>query len=172
MLYFARRLYYTKNLPYIDGVVYADFPHYVAYIVSRSEYGMSAKAVQINFEGGITMKSAFGLNENIAAAISYLLGPISGIIMLVVERENKFVRFHALQSTLWFLFMWIIFWVVGIVTGIPFIGLLLRIIAWPVMWIWRVVFVGSRLFLMFKAATSSEYKLPFVGEVAWNQVNK
>jgi len=118
------------------------------------------------------MKSVFGLSENIAAALSYLLGPISGIVMLVLERENKFVRFHALQSTLWFLFLWIIFWVVGIVTGLPFIGWIIFIVSRPVMWIWRLVFISSKLFLMFRAATGSEFKLPFVGEVAWNQVNK
>ncbi|MCL2378522.1 MAG: DUF4870 domain-containing protein [Defluviitaleaceae bacterium] len=118
------------------------------------------------------MKSVFGLNENIAAALSYLLGPISGIIMLVLERESKFVRFHALQSTLWFLFMWIIFWVVGIITSVPFIGFIIGIAVWPVMWIWRLVFISSRLLLMFKAAVGSEFKLPFVGDVAWNQANK
>ena len=118
------------------------------------------------------MKSVFGLSENIAAALSYLLGPISGIFMLVAERENKFVRFHALQSTLWFMFLWIIFWVIGLVTGLPLIGWLLGIVLWPVGLLWRVAFIGSRIFLMFRAATGSPYKLPFVGEVAWNQVNK
>jgi len=118
------------------------------------------------------MKSVFGLNENIAAALSYLLGPISGIFMLVMERENKFVRFHALQSTLWFLFLWIIFWVVAMVTGLPFIGFLLSIVLWPVNLVWRLVLVASKVYLMFRAASGSEFKLPFVGDVAWNQVNK
>jgi len=119
------------------------------------------------------MKSVFGLNENIAAALSYLLGPISGIIMLVLERENKFVRFHALQSTLWFLFMWIIIWVIGLLTGLPFIfGILFSVALWPVRILWRIVLVGSKLFLMYRAASGSEFKLPFVGDVAWNQVNK
>ena len=118
------------------------------------------------------MKSVFGLNENIAAALAYLLGPISGIFMLVAERENKFVRFHALQSTLLFLFMWIIYFVLGVLTGIPILGVLLGIILWPVNWLWRVALVASKIFLMFRAATGSQFKLPFVGEVAWNQINK
>jgi len=118
------------------------------------------------------MKSVFGLNENIAAALAYLLGPISGIFMLIAERENKFVRFHALQSTLWFLFLWIIFWVLGAVTGIPFIGWLLRIVLWPVNWVWWLAFIGSKIFLMFRAASGAQFKLPFVGEVVWNQINK
>ena len=118
------------------------------------------------------MKSVFGLNENIAAALSYLLGPITGIFVLVMERENKFVRFHALQSTLWFLFMWIIIWVIGFVTGLPLIGILLGIVLWQVRFLWRLVLISSKLFLMFRAATGSEFKLPFVGSVAWNQIYK
>ena len=118
------------------------------------------------------MKSVFGLNENIAAALSYLLGPISGIFMLALGRESKFVRFHALQSTLWFLFLWIIFWVVGFLTGLSFVGWLFTIASWPVMLVWWPVLIISKLFLMFRAATGSEFKLPVVGEVAWNKVNK
>jgi len=118
------------------------------------------------------MKSVFGLNENIAAALSYLLGPITGIMVLVLERENKFVRFHALQSTLWFLFLWVVFWVLAFVTGLPLIGWLLTVVVWPLRFVLRLVLVGSKLFLMFRAASGSEFKLPFVGDVAWSQVNK
>ena len=46
-------------------------------------------------------KSAFlNLDENVAAAVSYVLGPFTGIPALVMEKENKFVRFHAMQSTI------------------------------------------------------------------------
>ena len=126
------------------------------------------------------MKSVFGLSENMAAAFSYLLGPLSGLLVLVLERENKFVRFHALQSTIWFLFMWIIRWGIGFIQSllgvIPLIG---TPIAWifgfvmaPVMLIWGLGLFGSKIFLMLKALSGSQFKLPFVGEVAWNQINK
>ena len=118
------------------------------------------------------MKSIFGLHENIVSALAYLLGPISGLFVLIAERENKQVRFHALQSTLWFLFLWIVYWVVGLITGLPIIGFLIGIVAIPLMWIWRLLFVTSRIFLMIQAALGHKFKLPFVGEVAWNQVHK
>ncbi|MCL2361635.1 MAG: hypothetical protein FWC73_07475 [Defluviitaleaceae bacterium] len=118
------------------------------------------------------MKSIFGLSENMVAALSYLLGPISGLFVLVAERENKFVRFHALQSTMWFLFMWIVFWVVGIVTGLPLIGFLLWILTRPVIWVWWLFFGASKLVLMIQAALGHQFKLPFVGDVAWNQIHK
>ena len=40
----------------------------------------------------------FGLPENIEAILCYLFGFISGIIFFVVERDNQFIKFHALQS--------------------------------------------------------------------------
>ena len=121
------------------------------------------------------MKSIFNLDEKIVAALSYLVGPITGIFVLVMERENKFVRFHALQSTLWFLFIWVILWIislVGVFTGIPLLGFLVALMLWPVRWVIRAIWFISKLFLMFKAVTGSEFKLPFVGDVAWNQIYK
>ena len=46
-----------------------------------------------------TGKSALGLDGNIAAALSYPIGIIA-IICLIMEKENRFVKFHALQSIL------------------------------------------------------------------------
>jgi len=118
------------------------------------------------------MKSLFGFNENIVAAFSYLLGPISGLPILIFERENKFVRFHALQSTLWFLFLWVVHWGVGLLSSIPFLGIIIGLIAIPVMWVWRMLFVSSKIFLILRALLHHEFKLPYVGDVAWNQVHK
>lgn len=45
-----------------------------------------------------TGDSSTGLSPNIAAALSYVLGPITGVLFLVLEKQNRFVRFHAAQS--------------------------------------------------------------------------
>lgn len=47
-------------------------------------------------------KSSTGLDENIAGALAYVLGFVTGIFFLVVEKNSKFVKFHALQSTIVF----------------------------------------------------------------------
>jgi len=39
-----------------------------------------------------------GLDPNLAAALAYLSGPFSGVLILLVERANSYVRFHAWQS--------------------------------------------------------------------------
>lgn len=46
-----------------------------------------------------TGKSGLGLDGNVAAALGYPIGIIA-IISLVIEKENRFVKFHALQSLL------------------------------------------------------------------------
>lgn len=39
-----------------------------------------------------------GLDENVAGALSYLLGIVSGLTVYLLEPDNGFVRFHAAQS--------------------------------------------------------------------------
>jgi uncharacterized membrane protein len=121
-------------------------------------------------------KSILGLNENLAAALSYILGPFSGIVVLILERENKFVRFHALQSTLWFLMLWVLWWVLYIVTsllgGLWLIGTLIGVIASLLSAIFWIVNIASKIYLIYKAYTGSTFRIPIIGDVAWAQVNK
>ena len=52
-----------------------------------------------------TDRTSLGCDANVAAALAYLLGWISGVAILLIERHNAFVRFHALQSVLVFGFL-------------------------------------------------------------------
>lgn len=122
------------------------------------------------------MKSIFGLDENIAAALSYVLGPLSGIFVLVLEKENKFVRFHALQSTLWFFMLWITGWILGtigsILSHIPVIGWLFGSFFGIIAFLGSFLYFGSKIFLVIRAYQRATYKVPIIGDVAWNQINK
>jgi uncharacterized membrane protein len=106
-------------------------------------------------KGGSTMvakeKSSTGLEENVAGFFCYILGFVSGIVFLVVEKESSFVKFHAKQSTVTFLILLVIFLVFW---WIPVIGFLL-LIAILVLW----------LFLMIKALQGERYLLPIVGQM-------
>ena len=118
------------------------------------------------------MKSIFGLDENLVAALSYVFGPFSGIAVLIMERENKFVRFHALQSTLWFTLIMIVTWVLGLIRSLPLIGWLLGLLTNPATAIIGLIAFGSWLFLMYKAHKGETFKLPIVGDVVWSQINR
>jgi uncharacterized membrane protein len=113
-------------------------------------------------------KSIFGLDENIAGMISYVLAFFSGLVVLVMERENKFVRFHALQSTIWFMFLCIISWVLSIFSRIWVLGFFFGIAHTIV----GVIGFVSWAYLIFMAYRGSTFKLPIIGDVVWAQVNK
>ena len=113
--------------------------------------------------------NVFGLNENLASALSYALLFFSGIVILVMERENKTVRFHALQSTIWFLFISILSWVVGWFAAVPLVGGLISGVLGMAI---GIVWLASWLYLMYTAITGRKFKIPMVGDVVEAQINK
>ena len=97
-------------------------------------------------------KSSTGLDENVAGFLCYLLGFITGIVFLIVEKESRFVKFHAKQSTITFLGLFVISLLIG---WIPVIGTLILIFS-LILW----------LILMIKALQGKRYSLPIVGKMA------
>lgn len=108
-----------------------------------------------------TEKTSTGLDANLAAALSYLVGFVTGAIFLVVEKENRFVRFHAMQSTLLF-------------AGIVALDILLQIVPLLGALVVIVLVVPASaflwLFLMFKAYQGEEFKLPVIGQIASDKI--
>lgn len=104
-------------------------------------------------------KTSTGLDENVAGLLCYVLGFITGVVFLLVEQENKFVRFHAFQS----IFISLILFVVNTVLAfIPFIGWILQ----PIVGLLALVLW---LLLIFKAYSGEKFKLPFLGDLAEKQ---
>lgn len=105
-------------------------------------------------------KKATKSNQNLMGALTYLLGFITGIIFLVIEKENKFIRFHAMQSVIVFGGLFVLQIVLGFVPGVgPVVGGLVSL-ASLVLWV----------LLMIKAFNGEMYKLPYVGEIAAQKV--
>ena len=106
-------------------------------------------------------KSVFDLNENVAGALCYSLLFFSGIFFLIADRENKFVRFHALQSTILFLALAVLS---AVTSWIPIVRLLIPGL------LSLVTFV-CWVFLMFTAFKGQTFKIPILGEVVWDKTN-
>lgn len=104
-------------------------------------------------------KSSTGLDENVAGFLCYLFGFITGIVFLVVEKKSSFVKFHAMQSTITFLSLFVISIILG---WIPIIGLLV----YPI-WILSLILW---LLLMIKAIRGERYSLPIVGKMAEEKI--
>ncbi|WP_245411582.1 DUF4870 domain-containing protein [Alkalicoccus urumqiensis] len=106
--------------------------------------------------------SSSGLSQNAAATLSYVLGFITGLIFLFMEKDNKFVRFHAMQSIV----LSVAFLVLSTVLGfIPIIGWLLGALLSPVALIVWIV-------CMVKAYQGQWFEFPVAGPFSRDQVNK
>jgi uncharacterized membrane protein len=132
-----------------------------------------------------TGKSSIGLDGNLAAALGYPIGIIA-IICLIMEKENRFVKFHALQSILLhvgFIVVAIAVWIIGIVLLVAgaaasaasgsgaaggIIGMLFGLI-WLVV---IVAYIGGLIFAAVKAYGGNYFKLPVIGNMAEKFANK
>lgn len=104
-----------------------------------------------------TDKKGTGLPRNTAAALSYILGWFTGVIFLILEKD-EFVRFHAMQSVL-------VFGGLTILSFVPVINMVLA----------PILLIGGFLvwlILVYKAYQGEEYKLPWVGNFAKKQLKK
>ncbi|MDY0386853.1 MAG: DUF4870 domain-containing protein [Methanolobus sp.] len=72
-------------------------------------------------------ETKLGVSENIVGVIAYFFGLISGIILLFIEKDNRFVRFHAAQSTVLTIAIIVFSIVITIIALIPFIGWLIAL---------------------------------------------
>lgn len=101
-------------------------------------------------------KTSCGMTPNLAALLSYLLGFVTGIAFFLIEKENKYVRFHAMQSIVVFGFLFVL----GIMLPlIPIIGWIFM----PFLWICDIIIW---IILMIKAYQGERFKLPIAGDIA------
>src|SRR5437899_603392 len=126
-----------------------------------------------------TGKSALGLDGNVAAALGYPIGIIA-IICLIMEKENRFVKFHALQAILLydsFFVIWIALLIIGFVLTIAgiaasaatnngAIGGLFGSLMGLVVMVVALAFLALIIFSAVKAYGGLQFKLPIIGNMA------
>ena len=113
-------------------------------------------------------KTSTGLEANVAGLLCYVLGWISGLVFILIEKENKFVRFHAMQSIVTFGAITVVSIALSILGLIPFIGVVFNIINWII----GVLAFVLWIILMVKAAQGTMYKLHWAGNFAEKQVGE
>jgi uncharacterized membrane protein len=127
-----------------------------------------------------------GLDPKVAAALSYIW--IVGLIFYFIEKENRFVRFHAMQSIIFGITNSVIMTVLAVLAAIltvafsvggavagggigTIIGLLVWLI-WLVFWLVCLALFLGLIFAAFKAYQGQKFKLPFIGNMAEKIVDK
>lgn len=95
-----------------------------------------------------------GLKKEMAGALAYVLGPVTGIFFLVTSKD-AFVRFHAMQSIVVFVFLFALQWIMGI-----------TIILFPISAIVGLITFALWLVMIYKAWQGEEWQVPVLGKVA------
>ena len=106
--------------------------------------------------------STTSLEPNVAGLLCYVLGWITGLVFILIEKENKFVRFHAMQSIVTFgafCVLWIPFSILSQLDILrALFGILYTITGILAFVLWIV--------LMVKAYQGERFKLPIAGDIA------
>ena len=116
------------------------------------------------------------LSENVASALCYLVGFITGIVFLVLApyNQNRNIKFHAWQSiflNVGMIGLMIVLSILSIILGAISLGIL-SILMGVVMLVIYLGFFGLWLFLMWKAYNGEKLVLPVIGPLAEAQANK
>jgi uncharacterized membrane protein len=116
-------------------------------------------------------KTNLGLEPNIAGLLCYVpccIGLVFSVVAVIVEKQSRFVRFHAFQSLLVhgvFIVLW--FAIMGVqiglsIVGLGVVGLLLHLIGWVV----GIALLALTILMMIKANGGEEFELPVIGPMA------
>ena len=128
-----------------------------------------------------TGKSALGLDGNVAALLGYIIWVIA-LISVIMEKENRFVRFHAIQALLYnaaFIVLYVVLAIVQIIITVVFgvaaaaagdaggaIGLILSLISLLIWMVVPLIMLIGIILAAIKAYQGQMYKLPIIGNLA------
>jgi uncharacterized membrane protein len=118
-----------------------------------------------------------GLDSNVAGALSYLFGALTGIIFYVLEPEDEFVRFHASQSIVVSVGFFVLAFLTTIVTTVLSVlggasagaSIAFGLVSLVISLLWLVVGLAGFalwLFLMLRAYQGKRTRIPIAASVA------
>lgn len=133
---------------------------------SRAQSAEPEPEPQVTGQSSTQSELGENLGKNVAGALSYLVGALTGVLFLVIDRR-PFVRFHAMQSivvTIAIIALSIAFGIFSLILGaVPIVGWLVGLllslgfsVAGFVLWI----------YLMYRAWQGDEWEVPVVGTYA------
>ena len=132
--------------------------------------------VQVSHQPPVQVsKSSTGLDENIAALLSYVFGWVSGLIFFLIEKDSRLVKFHAMQSILLnasALVIGIVLWVAWVIVAIMFamisetMASLVSVLFGLVIMVFYLGLLLGVIFCLIKAYQKHYFKLPVIGNFA------
>lgn len=109
-----------------------------------------------------------GMTDNVAGALCYLLGLITGVLFLVLApySQNRAVRFHAWQSILLNI-TWIVVWIV--LSILSFLMSVFSLLLIPVFLVLPLAGLGLWLWIMWSVYSNKVVRLPVLADIADKQ---
>jgi len=110
---------------------------------------------------------SIGLDQGVAVLLSYLLGAIGGIVFLIIEKQNKLVRFSAMQSIMLSAVWFAVMLTMSILSGVPVVGIAFTILNYLL----GAALVAALVFLILQGFKNKRVVLPIVGDLAdkWSE---
>jgi len=121
---------------------------------------------------GSSGSTNLGMAPNVGALLCYVpccIGLIFSIVVAIVEKQSRFLRFHAFQSLLFhagLVVLWVGLTIVGFILGAIHLGLIMI----PIQLLVGLAVLGLHVLLMIKAYNNEQYELPTLGPMAKNWV--
>ena len=117
-------------------------------------------------------QSSTGLPANVAAALAYVLGPLTGLLFLVLEKDSRYVRYHAAHSVA----VGVAVFVVGIALAVlSSILAIVPVLGWIIAILANLVFALATfalwIYLIVQAIRGNEVEMPIVGKYARQYVS-
>lgn len=127
--------------------------------------------------GAATVESESGLDENVAGALSYLFGFVTGLIFFLIEKENAFVRFHAAQSMAFSGLLFVAYMALSIIgtvmttvlfssTSTFFVGSIVSIVLGLTWLVLALGGVAAWIYLLIKAYQGKTPRIPVAAGIA------
>jgi len=129
-------------------------------------------------------KASIGMDANLASMICYLtmfccgLGIIVSLVFFLIEKTSRLLRFHAMQALLFgcfFVVLGIVFKILQVLVSVALadmIGAFGALGLWLVQIVIGLILAIPLILAAIKAYQGQYFKLPIIGNIAWNIVNK
>ena len=122
-----------------------------------------------------TAKSSTGLDENVAALLAYIATWVSGLVFFLIEKDSRFVRFHAMQAillgasaTIIGILLWIL-WFFGLIIGAAISDVLaglVSVVLGLLLFVFSICVLIAVVMCLIKAYQMQYFKLPIIGNFA------
>ncbi len=122
-------------------------------------------------------KTALGLDKNVGSLLCYLpvcgINLIYSIIVIVTDKENRDVRFHAFQSLLLVVVAVVAGVAIGIIAGVAAAmqSTILALLVFLIQLVFVFGILGALIYCMIKAYQGQQFKLPVIGDMAEKWAN-